>query len=76
MLADFDKACGKVGLWLNHTKMMFMKNGVVSITLFTLNGIKIPECSRYVYLGYEVNILNDFSSELGRKKRLLSLQEI
>ena len=29
MLADFDKACGKVGLRLNHTKTMFMKNGFV-----------------------------------------------
>uniref|UniRef100_A0A0K0DFD9 Reverse transcriptase domain-containing protein n=1 Tax=Angiostrongylus cantonensis TaxID=6313 RepID=A0A0K0DFD9_ANGCA len=29
MLADFDKACGKIGLRLNLNKMMFMKNGLV-----------------------------------------------
>uniref|UniRef100_A0A0K0DPJ0 Reverse transcriptase domain-containing protein n=1 Tax=Angiostrongylus cantonensis TaxID=6313 RepID=A0A0K0DPJ0_ANGCA len=30
MLADFDKACGKIGLRLNLKKTMFMKNGMVS----------------------------------------------
>uniref|UniRef100_A0A0K0D6S3 Reverse transcriptase domain-containing protein n=1 Tax=Angiostrongylus cantonensis TaxID=6313 RepID=A0A0K0D6S3_ANGCA len=29
MLADFDKACGKIGLRLNLTKTMFMRNGLV-----------------------------------------------
>uniref|UniRef100_A0A0K0DAT3 Reverse transcriptase domain-containing protein n=1 Tax=Angiostrongylus cantonensis TaxID=6313 RepID=A0A0K0DAT3_ANGCA len=31
MLGDFDKACGKIGLRLNLTKRMFMKNGLVSL---------------------------------------------
>uniref|UniRef100_A0A0K0DJI9 Reverse transcriptase domain-containing protein n=1 Tax=Angiostrongylus cantonensis TaxID=6313 RepID=A0A0K0DJI9_ANGCA len=39
MLADFDKACGKIGLRLDLTKTMFMKNGLVSHALFTLNVI-------------------------------------
>uniref|UniRef100_A0A0K0D217 Reverse transcriptase domain-containing protein n=1 Tax=Angiostrongylus cantonensis TaxID=6313 RepID=A0A0K0D217_ANGCA len=30
MLADLDKACGKIGLRLNLKKTMFMKNGSVS----------------------------------------------
>ncbi|XGW34699.1 hypothetical protein V3C99_018586 [Haemonchus contortus] len=29
MLAEFDSACGKIGLRLNLTKTMFMKNGLV-----------------------------------------------
>uniref|UniRef100_A0A0K0D5R6 Reverse transcriptase domain-containing protein n=1 Tax=Angiostrongylus cantonensis TaxID=6313 RepID=A0A0K0D5R6_ANGCA len=29
MLADFDKACGKIGLRLNLKKTIFMKNGLV-----------------------------------------------
>ncbi|XGW07563.1 hypothetical protein V3C99_010603, partial [Haemonchus contortus] len=29
MLAEFDNACGKIGLRLNLTKTMFMKNGLV-----------------------------------------------
>ncbi|VDM58172.1 unnamed protein product [Angiostrongylus costaricensis] len=44
MLADFDKACGKIGLRLNLTKTMFMRNGLVSYAPFTLNGTNISEC--------------------------------
>ncbi|WKX89605.1 hypothetical protein Q1695_008897 [Nippostrongylus brasiliensis] len=69
MLADFDHACGKIGLQLNLTKTMFMRNGYVSDAPFSLNGTKISECSSYVYLGREVNMTNDLSPELGRRKR-------
>uniref|UniRef100_A0A0K0CW74 Reverse transcriptase domain-containing protein n=1 Tax=Angiostrongylus cantonensis TaxID=6313 RepID=A0A0K0CW74_ANGCA len=48
MLADFDKACGKIGLRLNLKKTMFMKNGLVSHAPFALNGRNISECSSYV----------------------------
>ncbi|KAE9421601.1 hypothetical protein Angca_004753, partial [Angiostrongylus cantonensis] len=51
MLADFDKACGKIGLRLNLNKTMFMKNGLVSLAPFSLNGTNVFECSSYVYLG-------------------------
>ncbi|WKY02771.1 hypothetical protein Q1695_016219 [Nippostrongylus brasiliensis] len=69
MLADFDHACGKIGLQLNLTKTMFMRTGYVSDAPFSLNGTNVSECSSYVYLGREVNISNDLSPELGRRKR-------
>uniref|UniRef100_A0A0K0D3M4 Reverse transcriptase domain-containing protein n=1 Tax=Angiostrongylus cantonensis TaxID=6313 RepID=A0A0K0D3M4_ANGCA len=69
MLADFDKACGKIGLRLNLKKTMFMKNGMVSFAPFTLNGMNISECSSYIYLGREVNMINDLPPELSRRKR-------
>ena len=52
MLADFDNACGKVGLRLNHTKTMFMKNGFVDDAI-----LNISECSSFVYLGREINMM-------------------
>ncbi|KAE9419506.1 hypothetical protein Angca_009849, partial [Angiostrongylus cantonensis] len=69
MLADFDKACGKIGLRLNLKKTMFMKNGLVLFAPFTLNGTNISECSSYAYLGREINIVNDLAPELSRRKR-------
>ncbi|KAE9414607.1 hypothetical protein Angca_006227, partial [Angiostrongylus cantonensis] len=69
MLTEFDKACGKIGLLLNLKKTMFMKNGLVSFAPFTLNGTNISECSSYVYLGSEINLMNDLASELSRRKR-------
>ncbi|KAE9420705.1 hypothetical protein Angca_006400, partial [Angiostrongylus cantonensis] len=54
MLADFDKASGKIGFRLNLKKTMFMKNGLVSFAPFMLNGTNISECSTYVYLGREI----------------------
>ncbi|XGW34378.1 hypothetical protein V3C99_018337, partial [Haemonchus contortus] len=69
MLAEFDNACGKIGLRLNLTKTMFMRNGLVPDAPFTLNGTNISECSSYVYLGREVNMMNDLAPELSRRKR-------
>ncbi|EYC30722.1 hypothetical protein Y032_0004g1734 [Ancylostoma ceylanicum] len=69
MLADFDDACGKIGLQLNLTNTMFMTNGWVPDAPFSLNGTTISECSRYVYLGREVNMMNDLAPELGKRKR-------
>ncbi|VDO69306.1 unnamed protein product [Heligmosomoides polygyrus] len=69
MLADFDRVCGSVGLQLNLTKTMFVKNGWVSDAPFSLNGTNISECSSYVYLGREVNMANDLAPELSRRKR-------
>ncbi|VDP05404.1 unnamed protein product [Heligmosomoides polygyrus] len=37
MLADFDRVCGNVGLQLNLTKTMLMRNRRVSDALFSLN---------------------------------------
>uniref|UniRef100_A0A0K0DE19 Reverse transcriptase domain-containing protein n=1 Tax=Angiostrongylus cantonensis TaxID=6313 RepID=A0A0K0DE19_ANGCA len=69
MLADFDKACGKISLGLNLKKTMIMSNGLVSFAPFTLNGMNISECSSYVYLGREINMMNDLAPELSRRKR-------
>uniref|UniRef100_A0A0K0DA79 Reverse transcriptase domain-containing protein n=1 Tax=Angiostrongylus cantonensis TaxID=6313 RepID=A0A0K0DA79_ANGCA len=69
MLADFDKACGKIGLRGNLKKTMFMKNGLVLFAPFTLKGTSISECSSYVYLGREINMMNDLAPELIRRKR-------
>ncbi|EYB88762.1 hypothetical protein Y032_0242g3441 [Ancylostoma ceylanicum] len=69
MLADFDDACGKIGLQLNLMKTTFMRNGWVPYAPFSLNGTTISERSSYVYLGREVYIMNDLAPELGRRKR-------
>ncbi|EYC07942.1 hypothetical protein Y032_0068g215 [Ancylostoma ceylanicum] len=69
MLTDFDDACGKIGLRLNLTKTTFMRNGWVPDAPFSLNGTNISECSSYVYLGREANMMNDLAPELGRRKR-------
>uniref|UniRef100_A0A7I4YVS2 Reverse transcriptase domain-containing protein n=1 Tax=Haemonchus contortus TaxID=6289 RepID=A0A7I4YVS2_HAECO len=52
MLAEFDNACGKIGLRLNLMKTMFMKNGLVPDAPLTLNGTNVSECSSYAYLEY------------------------
>ncbi|XGW32347.1 hypothetical protein V3C99_017136 [Haemonchus contortus] len=59
MLAEFDKL----------TKPMFMRNGLVPDAPFTLNGTNISECSSYAYLGRKVNMMNDLTQELSRRKR-------
>uniref|UniRef100_A0A0K0CXA5 Reverse transcriptase domain-containing protein n=1 Tax=Angiostrongylus cantonensis TaxID=6313 RepID=A0A0K0CXA5_ANGCA len=69
MLADFDKACGKIGLRLNLKKTMFMKIGLVSFAPFTLNGTNISECSSYFYLGREINMVNGLALELSNRKQ-------
>ncbi|EPB75338.1 hypothetical protein ANCCEY_05552 [Ancylostoma ceylanicum] len=69
MVADFDDACGKVGLQLNLTKTMFMRNGWVPDVSFSLHGTTTSKCYSYVYLDREVNMMNDLAPELGRKKR-------
>ncbi|KAK6761031.1 hypothetical protein RB195_022193 [Necator americanus] len=36
---------------------------------FTLNGTNISECTSYVYLGRELNMMNDLTPELRRRRR-------
>ncbi|KAK6742919.1 hypothetical protein RB195_010284 [Necator americanus] len=69
MLTKFDETCGCIGLQLNLQKTMFMRNGWVSDAPFTLNGTNISECTSYVYLGRELNMMNDLIPELGRRRR-------
>uniref|UniRef100_A0A0K0D9T1 Reverse transcriptase domain-containing protein n=1 Tax=Angiostrongylus cantonensis TaxID=6313 RepID=A0A0K0D9T1_ANGCA len=73
MLADFDKECGKTGLRLNLIKTMFLKKGLFTCDPFTLNGTDVFECSSCVYLGREMNTMNDLAPELSRSERLREL---
>ncbi|KAK6762604.1 hypothetical protein RB195_023360 [Necator americanus] len=70
MLIKFDETCGYIGLQPNLQKTMFMCNGWVSDAPFTLNGTNISECTSYVYLGRELNMMNNMTSELGRRRRV------
>ncbi|KAK6764498.1 hypothetical protein RB195_024719 [Necator americanus] len=70
MLIEFDETCGCIGLQRNLQKTMFMRNGWISDTPFTLNGTNISECTSYVYLGRELNMMNDLTPELGRRRRV------
>ncbi|VDO73820.1 unnamed protein product [Heligmosomoides polygyrus] len=69
MLADFDRVCGNVGLQLNLTKTMFMRNGQVSDAPFSLNGTNISDFSSYVYPGREFNMANHLAPVLSRRKQ-------
>ncbi|KAJ1348511.1 hypothetical protein KIN20_038388 [Parelaphostrongylus tenuis] len=69
MLTDLDNACGKIGLQVNLTKTMFMRNGWVLCAPFTLKGTVISECSSYVYPRREINMMNDLTLELSRRER-------
>ncbi|KAK6743547.1 hypothetical protein RB195_010677 [Necator americanus] len=57
ILTEFDETCGCIGLQLNLQKTMFMRNGWISDAPFTLNGTNISECTYYVYLGRELNMM-------------------
>ncbi|VDM64446.1 unnamed protein product [Angiostrongylus costaricensis] len=48
---------------------MLMKNGLVLHAPFTLNGTNISDCSSYIQLGREINMVNDLAPELSRRKR-------
>ncbi|KAK6760659.1 hypothetical protein RB195_021933 [Necator americanus] len=69
MLTEFDETCGRIGLQLKLQKTTFMRNGWVWDAPFTLNGTNIFECTSYVYQGRELNMKNDVTSELGRRRK-------
>uniref|UniRef100_A0A0K0D4F3 Reverse transcriptase domain-containing protein n=1 Tax=Angiostrongylus cantonensis TaxID=6313 RepID=A0A0K0D4F3_ANGCA len=69
MLAHFHKASGMIDPRLNLAKTIFMRKALVSYDPLTLNGTYISECSCNLYLGREMNMLNDLSPELSRRKR-------
>ncbi|KAK6756377.1 hypothetical protein RB195_014658 [Necator americanus] len=69
MLTEFDETCGCIGLQLNLQKTMFMCNGWVSDAPLMLNGTNISDFTSYVYVGRELNMMNDLIPELGRRKR-------
>ncbi|KAK6764993.1 hypothetical protein RB195_025071 [Necator americanus] len=69
MLNEFDETCGCICLQLNLDKTMFMRNGWVTNAPFTLNGTDISECTSYVYLGRELNMMDNLTPELGWRRR-------
>ncbi|KAK6742749.1 hypothetical protein RB195_010174 [Necator americanus] len=69
ILTELDETCGCTGLQLSLQETMFMRNGWVSDAPFTLNGTNISECTSYVYLGRELNMMNDLTPELSRRRR-------
>ncbi|KAK6762610.1 hypothetical protein RB195_023364 [Necator americanus] len=70
MLTEFDETCGCIGLQPNLQKTMFLRKEWFSDAPFTLNGTNISECTSYVYLGRELNMMNNMTSELGRRRRV------
>ncbi|KAK6736237.1 hypothetical protein RB195_019112 [Necator americanus] len=48
---------------------MLMRNGWISDAPLTLNGTNISEFTSYVYLGRELNMMNDLTPKLGRRRR-------
>ncbi|KAK6757448.1 hypothetical protein RB195_015334 [Necator americanus] len=69
MLTDFDETCGYIGLQLDLQKTMFLRNGWVSDTPITANGTNIFECTSYVYLGRELNMMKNATPKLDRRRR-------
>ncbi|KAK6730288.1 hypothetical protein RB195_007009 [Necator americanus] len=47
----------------------FYKNIIIEVKSSTLNGTNISECTSYVYLGRELNMMNESTPELGRRRR-------
>ncbi|KAK6728042.1 hypothetical protein RB195_005601 [Necator americanus] len=69
MLTEFDETCECIGLQLSLQKTMFMRNGWVSDSPFTLNGTNTSECTSYIYLSRKLNMKNDLTPELDRRGR-------
>ncbi|KAK6747929.1 hypothetical protein RB195_000873 [Necator americanus] len=69
IVTKFDKNCGCIGLQLNLQKTVFMRDGWLLEASFTLSGTNISEYTRYVYLGREINMKNDLTPKLLRRKR-------
>ncbi|KAK6737650.1 hypothetical protein RB195_020018 [Necator americanus] len=75
LLTEFDETCGCIGLQLNLQKTTFVRNGSVSDVPFMLSGRNISECTSYVYLGRELNMMNDLNAGQEEKSGLGSVQE-
>ncbi|KAK6741887.1 hypothetical protein RB195_009636 [Necator americanus] len=63
------QASAKRNVQLNQQKTMFMRNEWVSDAPFTLNGTSISDCTSYVYLSRELNMMNDRTLELCKRRR-------
>ncbi|KAK6765742.1 hypothetical protein RB195_025571 [Necator americanus] len=68
MLPELNETCSCIDLQLSLQKTMLTRNGCLSDAQFTLNGMNISECTSYVYLGRKINMKNDMTPEVGRRK--------
>ncbi|CAD6190305.1 unnamed protein product [Caenorhabditis auriculariae] len=69
MLNDLDEVGKKIGLKMNVKKTQWMKNRFCDQGKVTLEGRDLQEVTSYIYLGREVNMVNDLQAEIGRRKR-------
>ncbi|CAD6195925.1 unnamed protein product [Caenorhabditis auriculariae] len=69
MLKDLDEVGKKIGLKMNVKKTQGMKNSFCDQGKVTLEGRDLQEVTSYIYLGREVNMVNDLQAEIGRRKR-------
>ncbi|VDO67203.1 unnamed protein product [Heligmosomoides polygyrus] len=65
MMADFGRVCGNVGLRLDLTKTMFMRNGRVIHAPLSPIGTNTADydCFGDVSLGREVDTVNDLAEQ-------------
>ncbi|KAK6749195.1 hypothetical protein RB195_001662 [Necator americanus] len=66
------RGVGDVGVLVNATEpgQEDVDEEEISDAIFTLNEMNISQCSSYVYQGREINMMNNLTSELGRRKRV------
>ncbi|CAD6188300.1 unnamed protein product [Caenorhabditis auriculariae] len=69
MLNNLDEVGKKIGLKMNVKKTQWIKNRFCDQGKVTLEGRDLQEVTSYIYLGREVNMVNDLQTEIGRRKR-------
>ncbi|CAD6199453.1 unnamed protein product [Caenorhabditis auriculariae] len=69
MLNDLNDVGKKIGLTMNQKKTQWMCNSFCDDGPVTLEGDNLQKVDSYVYLGREVNMLNDLKTEIGRRRR-------
>ncbi|KAK6760495.1 hypothetical protein RB195_021819 [Necator americanus] len=69
MLTEFDDTCRCIRYQINLKKKMLMREGWFSDAPFTLNGKNVFECTSNTYLHPKINMTNDLTCELGRRRR-------
>ncbi|CAD6196957.1 unnamed protein product [Caenorhabditis auriculariae] len=68
MLNDLDEVGKKIGLKMNVKKTQWMKNRFCDQSKGTVEGRDLQEVTSYIYLGREVNMVNDLQAEIGRRE--------
>ncbi|KAK6762764.1 hypothetical protein RB195_023465 [Necator americanus] len=67
MLTEFDETCGCIGS--GESAKDYVHAQRMGLGCPTLNETNIFECTSYVYLGLELNMMNDLIPKLGRRRR-------